>query len=127
MLTLKGHVLQGKIIDKYKDIVELENGEFLDGMKDGRYFDKDENEWQEVIVYYYNTDTADVVGYERKSNHKQLTEQKIELKETIQELKNNSEISKEDKSKLLRKANKQLKQIQNQIIEIETHLEWYQW
>lgn len=60
-------------------------------------------------------------------NHGEYRERIIFIHKEIMELMNDNDIPQKDKDRLIKNAKKKIKRLENKIIEIESHCEWYEW
>ena len=60
-------ILKGKSYKIYDDYIELENGELLHSMRDGRYIDENGNQWEALLLQEYDDDgepyNGELIGY----------------------------------------------------------------
>ena len=60
-------ILKGKSCKINDDYIELENGELLHSMRDGRYIDENNNQWEALLLQEYDDEgepcSGDLIGY----------------------------------------------------------------
>ena len=60
-------ILKGKSYKINDDYIELENGELLHSMRDGRYIDKNDNRWEALLLQEYDDEgepySGELIGY----------------------------------------------------------------
>ena len=60
-------ILKGKSYKINDDYIELENGELLHSMRDGRYIDKNDNRWEALLLQEYDDEgepyRGELIGY----------------------------------------------------------------
>ena len=60
-------ILKGKSCKINDDYIELENGELLHSMRDGRYIDENDNRWEALLLQEYDDEgvpyNGELIGY----------------------------------------------------------------
>ena len=60
-------ILKGKSCKINDDYIELENGELLHSMRDGRYIDENSNRWEALLLQEYDDEgepyNGELIGY----------------------------------------------------------------
>ena len=60
-------ILKGKSCKINDDYIELENGELLHSMRDGRYIDENANLWEALLLQEYDDEgepySGELIGY----------------------------------------------------------------
>lgn len=67
VFTLGTGIVKGEYCKTNDDYIELENGELLHSMRDGRYIDENENQWEALLLQEYDDEgepcSGELIGY----------------------------------------------------------------